>query len=270
MPRKPKATVSEAEKEGDSALESPSPVSEETKTPEPVKEPEVKTPEQPSSEAPKEDLGTPQSVTASDLAGMTSTLPEPNRNAIDAYLEREGESTPDKPKSGSGIMSKNGKEEFDPDFHATDKDGKPIPTKAGGFRKKPGRKSGNLNSRKMDDKAKASQASEQIDEKETEEYKQKCISSAFAATQATVFGLGITLSMKPEKAEVSNLMESYEEYYKFAGPGKLPPWAGPVLVTASIINNHIEDEAPKTRIAKIKEWIGIRIHRWKNRKDSKK
>lgn len=261
--------------EGDSAPESPSSVEEtnEPEAPETVdKTPEASTPSndpEPQSEAPKGDL---QGVSPDDLAGMTSSLPAPNQNAIDAWKRREGESTdsdPDsKPKPGSGKFSKKG-EEFDPEFHAVDKDGKPIETKAGYWRKKPGKKSSRLNSRKIESESNREKSKAEEDRMEAEHVAEQCKVSAFAAMQATNFALGIGLAIKPNDSEKKELFNAYEEYYKFVGPSKMPPWLGPVLVTGAIVNNHIEEEAPKTRIEKIKEWIGIRIHRFKNRKGKK-
>lgn len=268
MPRKPKQAVSEQEADS-SKEESASPVSENNENQE-VENSNIE--ESPSSGSPKKETDSKeithsqgiQEVKAGDLAQMTSGLPEPNQNAIDAEQAKSakvnGESSG--PKKGSGRMSKNGKEEFDPDFHASDKDGNPIPTKAGGFRKKPGRKSSRLESRKAD-QAKTEQ------KEETENREALVQSSAFAASQATQFALGLALSMKADKDEQKALFESYREYYDFAGPSKMPPWLAPVLVTGSIIANHVEDEAPKTRIEKIKEWVGIRWHRLRNRKEKK-
>lgn len=258
MPKKPKQEVSETE--ADSSKEESASSVEEPKTtiePEPPSLSNDPKKEKPVKEVPQSD-GVVK-VKAGDLADMTSGLPEPNQNAIDAENAKKAKTTETGPKSGSGKMSKNGKEEFDSDFHASDKDGNPIPTKAGGFRKKPGRKSNRLQSRKVDE--------EQVAESENREALVK--SSAFAATQATQFALGLTLSMKPDKSEQNALFDSYREYYDFAGPSKMPPWLAPVLVTGSIIANHIDEEAPKTRVDKIKEWVGVRWHRLRNKKDKK-
>jgi len=265
MTRKPKQEVSEKEVDS-SQEESASPVSESESQPKAEETPKEDSCSSPKKESDSKEV--PQSngvveVKAGDLASMTSGLPEPNQNAIDAERAKkaklEGASGP---KKGSGRMSKNGKEEFDPDFHASDKDGNPIPTKAGGFRKKPGRKSSRLESRKSDQ-----QEAKQVEETENREALVQ--SSAFAATQATSFAVGLALAIKPDKDEQKALFESYKEYYDYAGPSKMPPWLAPVLVTGSIIANHIEEEAPKSRIEKAKEWIGIRWHRLRNRKEKK-
>lgn len=270
MPRKTaKKTVSNDE--GVSNSETPDSVDtvETPETPEKVETPE--TPKAPIKDATPETPKDVEAIKPGDLANMTSSLPEPNQNAIDAWKRREGETDSPKgdspsPKKGSGIMSENGKEEFDPDFHATDKDGKPIPTKAGGFRKKPGRKSNRLNSRQIENDKNRDKSQAEAQQAEAEQLAEQCKVSAFASTQATCFALGIGLAIKPDEPEKKELFTAYEEYYKFVGPTKMPPWLGPVLVSGAIISNHINEEAPKTRIEKIKEWIGIRIHRWKQRR----
>lgn len=259
MARKPKQEVSDVE-EG-SQKEPSSSVSESNPNP----EAENSHIEEAASNGPKKE--TPESkvpggtdlleVDASDIASMTSGLPEPNQNAIDAEKAKNAGKAS---SSGSGIMSENKKEEFDPSFHATDKDGNPIPTKAGGFRRKPGRKSSRLNSSKEETK------SSEPEEQQGPTQEELIQTSAFAATQATAFGLNMALAMKPNRDESKALHESYVEYYRFAGPTKIPAWLAPVLVTGSIINNHLEEEAPKSRIEKIKEWIGVRLHRMKKGK----
>ena len=198
-----------------------------------------------------------ENVTPESLASEIGGLPEPNEMAIEAY--KAANSANDQTSANT---IKGEQMEFDPIIHATDTYGNPIPTKAGGFRRKPGRKSKRLESAKIE----RDKTQEEIAKLEAEKLDGQIKASAFAATQVTNFGLTTILAIKPSDKENQNLFDSYEEYYKFAGPSKMPPWMAPVLVTCSIIQQHIHEEEPKTRLDKIKEWVGIRVSRLRRAK----
>lgn len=163
-------------------------------------------------------------------------------------------------------------EKFDPEIHATDAEGKPIPLKSGkGYRKKRGRA-------KTERVAIPKGPAPKVDEDEIP-IEMRIKSDALVLTELTdKYILAGILDIETKPKERKEMNGAYEKSLLAYGKTlKIPPWSLPLFVVGGIVIAHKDEEKPKTRreimkVAMAEKWVGFK--RWraerKVRKELKK
>jgi hypothetical protein len=178
-------------------------------------------------------------------------LPGVSENAVKAQLEKE--------KSESTIDIDG--EHFDPDIHATDKNGKPVKNKNGTWRKKRGRTAGKSTKK----------SSKEIEEQRKLEESYK----ASGIMCATVQELGMTAVFgdagKFESiAQSKHTADVWESYLRSKEVSELPP---SVMVVACVVSHGVraaQKPEAQPRVESMKEKAGVLFNRIKKRFKRKK
>lgn len=250
MPKKTNEEISEQEETENQELDSGGDSSESppSSDSEPVEEKaEEKAGESIPLERAKNDLGKVEEFRSGSLASDVGGLPPVDPEAINS-------------EASSGEIP----EEFNPEIHATDKDGNGIPLKSKkGWRKKSGRAAQKAKLNLPEQKKAANEAEKLAAEQAEAEIKGSCqvLGHVNLRLLSTVF------DVEADKKEKEELIQSYEPFVRESGGVKFPVWALPIVVSFGIVSNHLSEERPKTRMEKIKEfssksfrnmWLGFK------------
>lgn len=169
----------------------------------------------------------------------------------------------DMPKTSKGKPDAEGNY-YDPDVHMS-KDGKPIITKAGTYRRKPGgaakKKTVHSTIGGIDQPVIEQQQLEQQQKMEAEKMQYQALGQT---TAIMIFALGQGLGgpeWKPEPGEQEYMTASWAAYYQATGKKDLPPWMIVTVATGSYAARRINKPETQKRLGWL--WgkiIGILNH----------
>lgn len=152
-------------------------------------------------------------------------------------IESEPETQPGIAPTGPVYSPTQSDTAFDPELHCVDANGQPIRTKAGGFRRKPGRKPGHLSGVIPGSSSKADE-----------------VPQAAQLTVACLEILGRSVFGSEWEMlgdEKPNLESAFRDYYYATGVIKIPPWLGLTIAIGSYAIPRFQMPGTQARIGKV-------------------
>lgn len=192
-------------------------------------------------------------VSMDDLTD-SEVFPEPQPHAIEAIKkEREKEAMPG---AASGAPSP-GKDVFNPEFHATDKDGNPIKNKDGSYRFKNGRKKGFSPQKSV---LNAPQPTPVVDMQSR--HAANVVSGLFEQTTIKLIGEEWRLSDDERRSNV----QAWEDTFNHYGGVKLSPPQALMLNQGAIILTRVAMPKTKSKLSLGYAWLRTKMTRNKTPK----
>ena len=191
---------------------------------------------------------------------LLSEMPEPQEHVIEA--ERATDNAP----QSEPIQADNRGDTFDPAIHVTDADGNPVLTKAGNYRKRPGRKAGSVPTSSIYSEPPPTQAEPALPD------------PAARAAADTLFTLGVTLGgeewlpiQSPETGldERAEMIGAFDAYFKAAGIVDIPPGLALSIAVGGYALPRFTQPKTRTRMQRAKDRVAAWWLKRKARKNAR-
>ena len=211
----------------------------------------------------------PSSALAGDASiglpeGFAMQMPEVQEHAI-AQHNAESQKAESEAQESPG---------FDPAIHLTGADGKPVKTKTGKFRKKPGRPASNGKAASTVYKAESAEKSPEALKREQAHQTGKFAAGALIQLGVTIGGdEWMPTTVQTEGGPISEqagLEYAFGNYFESQGLTDIPPGIALAIAVGGYALPRFTKPKTKSQLGKLKDFIGSKYLAWRSRRKQDK